>query len=145
MSQKFCKIFVTWSPVRLYRMLLLRSWRWRTTRNCKMLELARCSPRATRWICLCGSEFGFRIHGFRPIWPWLIIEIHAHSLNYMFTVLWSTAHPPFEQLIFLFISAALWLSLKSQSIGSCIRLHWTFFCTFCSLQYSIFIRTHVIF
>ena len=48
-SQDFCNVLVTWATIQQLRMLLRRSWRWRTTQDSKKLS----SP-DTFWRLLIG-------------------------------------------------------------------------------------------
>ena len=101
-------------------MLLLRSWRWRTTLDCEMQGLPVILwELATHWICLYCLKYDLRIHGFRPSWLSKFFQPERNFLNHLDTLLWSTA-----QQMFLVSSAVLWSI--SNSLSSWIRLHCIF-------------------
>ena len=53
---------------------LSRPWRWWTTLDCEILNLLDTFS-TTRLICFYSFEHRFRIHGFRSIWPCLIVKV----------------------------------------------------------------------
>ena len=62
-------------------MVLSNLWRWQTTLNCEIPKLAWYSPSGTHQICLSGLKLSLGIHGFKPAWPYLIIEVLATLEN----------------------------------------------------------------
>ena len=103
----------TWGTIWQFRMLLPRPGNQRTTLNCKMpssldtlqvllTEIASVSwNTATKSTVLGLPDFAQSSRLLQPKW---------NFLNHLFTVLWSTTSSLFAQQMFLFASAALWLS-----------------------------------
>ena len=78
-SPKFCNILVTWGTIQLLQMLLKvinHTGLWDA-------KLAWYSPDATHQICHYGLEHKLRIHGIRPTWPCLIIEVLATWVEFL--------------------------------------------------------------
>ena len=67
------------------------------------IKLVQESPCAICWIWLYGLEYGFKIHGFRPTWPCLMVKVLATQVKFFFnhlvTLLWSIASLPFTRQI----------------------------------------------
>ena len=55
-------------------------------------EFAWYSLNSTRWTCLYGFEYDLGIHGFKPTWPCLIIELLAAQVKFLQA---SCYYPPF--------------------------------------------------
>ena len=95
-----------WGIIRQIWTILSRSWRRWTTLDCEMLRFL-C---ATCQICFYASKYNFKMNGFRPTWPRMIIKVLIawpsgnHSvINCAFI---------FCPKMFLFASMVLWLSLN---------------------------------
>ena len=63
-----------------------------------------------------------------PTWSSRFLPSALNSFNHLITILWSTAHSPFAQWMFLVVSAALWPGSNSKSMSSRIRLCCTIIC-----------------
>ena len=80
--QKLLNILVKLSTIWQIWMLLLRLWRRLTTPSCKILSLPD-----TLWVLL--TEFASMAwsiaskSGFRPTWPYLIIEVLANQAKFL--------------------------------------------------------------
>ena len=76
-------ILLRWCTIRKPLLLLLRSMKVTNDSGLWDVKLTWYSPSATRRICIYGSEYGFEVYGFKPIWPSLIIEVHANQAKFL--------------------------------------------------------------
>ena len=92
----YCLILVTRSTIRQFRVLLSRSWRWRT--SMWDTSFAWYSPRATHRICFADFEHSLGIRAFRLTLPWStrFLQTDLDFFNDLFTVLWSTVPSSFK-------------------------------------------------
>ena len=130
-SQKFCNILVTWSTIWQLQIIFAKVMKMTNQTRLWDANLTRCSPRVTCQTCLYGLEHKIGIHGFRPIWPCLIVKLLTTQakflqpssywtvINYIFT---------FHTKMFLLVSTSLWPSSNSESISSLIRPYYMFIC-----------------
>ena len=108
---------------------LPRSWTWWT-----LLEWEMTRSPDTLHVLLAGfvpmawnTASAFTVLGLTDLaWSLKSVQLVWNFFNYLFTLFWSTVLSTSTQQIFSVASATLWLSLKSQSISSRIRLHWLF-------------------
>ena len=109
-------------------MLLLRTWRWQITLDCKMSSLLD-----TPWVLLNGfASMAWNKTSESTIFGlpdcWRFCNPVQNFLNHLVAALWSTASSPFTQQMFLVASMALWSNSNSESICSWIRLCCMFIC-----------------
>ena len=102
-SQKFCKILLTWSIIQHLSILLKRSWRWQITLDCEMPSLSD-----TLWMLLAGFASMAWSMASEPLvlgLPFLALSLrflqtNQNIVNHLFTILWSTAPSFFSKQSF---------------------------------------------
>ena len=112
------------------KMLLLRSWRWQTTLDCKKLS----SP-DTLWVLLTGFPYMTLSMALEPMvlglpdlsWLSRFLQPKQNFSSHLVSLLWSTVSP-FAPQMFLVASSMIWPSLNSGSISSWFKLCYMLIC-----------------